>query len=185
MSGSVSRWTVGLGLCIAALAQCSMAEDFARASRSIDEMRGNCDHYALDVRKELAAMESIPQKLTALTSRGTAPPMSPIGQSLLVTLHKSNQVMLAATPKHSGPYVGLLAFSVPTDGNYRISVGSAVWIEVVDGQTREEPAKFEMQTGCTTLFKTIQYRLEKGAGYWLELSGSTSTVTILLSPEKR
>ena len=76
------------------------------ASRPIDEMRGNCDDYALDVRKELATMEGIPGKLTALTSRGAAPPMSPIGQSLLVTLHNTVQVTLAATPKHGGPYAG-------------------------------------------------------------------------------
>jgi len=157
----------------------------AQASRPIDEMRGSCDDYALNVRKELATMEGVPRKLTALPSRETAPPMSPIGQLLLVTLHNTEKIMLAATPKQSGPYSGLLAFSVPTDGNYRISAGAAVWIEVVHGQARVEPTQFEMQTGCATLFKTIQYRLKKGVGYWIELSGNMTAVTLLLSSETR
>jgi hypothetical protein len=185
MSGPVSSWMVGLGLCAAALAQCSIREASAQASRPVDEMRGNCNAYALDVRKELAAMADILGKLTALTSRGTAPPMIPIGQSLLVTLHHTDQVTLVVTPKRSGPYAGLLAFSVPADGRYRISAGSAVWIDVVEGQVREEPTQFEMQTGCVTLFKTIQYRLKKGADYWIELSGNTAAVTLLLSSETR
>jgi hypothetical protein len=157
----------------------------AQASRPIDEMRGDCSQYALDVRKELAAMEGTPKKLTALTSRRAAPPMSPIGQSLLVTLHNTNQVTLAATPKHSSPSAGLLAFSVPADGLYRINAGSAVWIEVTDERTRREPTQFEMQTGCAILFKTIQYRLKRDVSYWLELSGNMPTATIILSPETR
>ena len=185
MSRSILRWTIGLGLCIAALAPGSMRDASAQVSRPIDEMRGDCSQYALDVRKELAAMEGTPKKLTALTGRGIAPAMSPIGQSLLVVLHHIDKIVLAATPKHSSPYAGLLAFSVPADGLYRISAGSAVWIEVMDGRTRQEPTQFEMQTGCTALFKTIQYQLKKGATYWLQLSGSTLTATIFLSSETR
>jgi hypothetical protein len=48
-----------------------------------------------------------------------------------------------------------------------------------------EPTQFEMQTGCATLFKTIQYRLKKGVGYWIELSGNMTAVTLLLSSETR
>lgn len=185
MSGSVSRWIVGLGLCIAALAQGSMTEGSAQASRSIEEMRGNCDHYALDVRKELAAMAGVPRNLTALTERGAAPPISPSWQSLLVILHHREAVTFATTPKLAGPNAGLVALSVPKDEPYRISAGSAVWIEVVHGQEGVEPTQFEMQTGCATLFKTIQYRLKKDVSYWLDLSGNMPTATIILSPETR
>ena len=185
MSGPGSSWMVGLGWCIAALAQGSMTEGSAQASRPIEEMRGNCDHYALDVRKELAAMAGVPRNLTALTKHGAAPPISPSWQSLLVTLHHSEAITLVATPKRSGSNAGLVALSAPEDGSYRISAGSAVWIEVVHDQAGVEPTQFEMQTGCATLFKTIQYRLKKDVGYWLELSGNMSTATIILSPETR
>lgn len=185
MSEPGSRWMIGLGLCAVALALCSMTEDVAQASRPIEEMRGNCADYALDVRKELATMEGVPRTLTALTERGAASPISPSWQALLVTLQHRESVTLVATPKPEGPNAGLLAFSVPEDGPYRISVGPALWIEVVHGQARVEPTQFEMQTGCATLFKTIQYRLKKDVGYWLELSGNMSTATIVLSPETR
>ena len=177
------RWAFGTGLCLAVLAQCETI--MAQASRPIDEMRGNCDDYALDVRNELAAMAGVPRNLTALTERGAAPPISPSWQSLLVTLHHSEAVTLATIPKLAGPNAGLVALSVPEDGLYRISAGSAVWIEVVQGQAGVEPTQFEMQTGCATLFKTIQYRLKKDMGYWLELSGTTAAVTLLLSSETR
>ena len=182
---ALSRWTIGLGLCIAAFAQGSLREASAQASRPIDEMRGNCDHYALDVQKELAAMAGAPQNLTTLTERGAAPPISPNRQTLLVTLHHREAVTLVATPKLSSPNAGLVALSVPEDGLYRISAGAAVWIEVVHGQVRVEPTQFEMQTGCATLFKTIQYRLKKGVGYWIELSGNMTAVTLFLSSETR
>lgn len=183
MNIPLCRWAIGTGLCLAVLAQCETV--MAQASRPIEEMRGNCDHYALDVRKELAAMEGVPRNLTALTERGAAPPISPSRQSLLVTLQHRESVTLVATPKPEGPNAGLLALSVPEDGLYRISVGAAVWIEVVDGQAQVEPTQFEMQTGCATLFKTIQYRLKKDVSYWLELSGATSTATIVLSSETK
>ncbi|MEO8341246.1 MAG: hypothetical protein ABI604_16300 [Nitrospirota bacterium] len=178
MSRSISRWTIGLGLCVAALAQGSLREASAKASRPIDEMRGDCSQYGLNGQNELVMMEGVPEKLTALTSRGTPAPMSPIGQPPLVTLHHIDKIMSAAMPKHSGS-------SVPTDADYRISVGSAVWIEVVDGKARVEPTKFEMQTGCLPLFKTVQYRLKKEAAYWIELSGNMRAVTLLLSSETR
>ena len=43
-----------MGLCLVAVVQGETV--MAQASRPIDEMRGNCDHYALDVQTELAAM---------------------------------------------------------------------------------------------------------------------------------
>lgn len=185
MKNSISSWAIGTSLCLAVVAQCAVVTVMAQTSRPIEEMRGNCDDYALDVRSELAAMKGTPRKLSALTSRVTAPPISPMGQSLLVTLHHAEQVTHAVTPRRSGSYAGLLAFSVPADGDYRVSAGSALWIEVVEGHSRLEPIQFEMQMGCDKLFKTVQYRLTKDVGYWLELSGNTATASIVLSPETR
>ena len=79
---------------MAAFAQGSLREASAQTSRPIDEMRGNCDHYALDVQKELAAMANAPQDLTTLTERGAAPPISPNRQTLLVTQHHREAVTL-------------------------------------------------------------------------------------------
>jgi hypothetical protein len=42
-----------------------------------------------------------------------------------------------------------------------------------------------MQTGCPTLFKTIRYQLKRDEQYWLELSGNSAVVHILLSSERK
>jgi hypothetical protein len=163
----------------------STAAAALEASRPIEEMRGGCDHYALDVDTELAAMTSVPRKLTALAGRGPAPAIGPAWQPLTIRLQQADQVALAHTPKRPGPNAGLVALSVPDDGVYRVSVDSAAWIEIVHDDERVEPIQFEMQTGCPTLFKIIRYRLTRGGDYWLELSAGSPVVTMLFTAETR
>lgn len=185
MNRPLYRWRLGAGLTVAVALSGSTEAAALEASRPIEEMRGGCDHYALNVQRELAAMTSAPGKLTALAGRGTAPAIGPAWQPLTVSLQQTGQVALANTPKRPGPNAGLVAFTVPDDGVYRISADSAAWIEVVDDLARVEPFQFEMQTGCPILFKTIRYRLRRGVNYWLELSASSRAVTILFSSETR
>lgn len=162
-----------------------MEESAAQASRPIDEMRGGCAQYALDIREELAAMKEMPRRVTSLTERGVIPPIGPSRQPLSVTLHHSGSVALTTVPRREGPNAGLIPVVIPEDGRYRVSADSAIWIEVVRGSVRVEPVRFEMQTGCAALFKVVEYQLPQGVDYWIELSGNTSMVTILLSPEAK
>jgi len=173
------------GLCLTLLMLCLLPENPAQASRPIDEMRGTCAQYALDLRNELTAMAGMPLTVPSLPQRGTVSPETPGWRPLSVTLHHSEAVTLATIPKRQGANAGLIPVTIPEDGRYCISAGSAVWIEVVQGRMRIEPIRFEMQTGCAALFKTVEYQLKQGADYWIELSGNTSTVTLLLSPTTR
>jgi hypothetical protein len=41
-------------------------------------------------------------------------------------------------------------------------------------------SKFEMQTGCDKLVKSVAFRLEQDTDYWLQLSGSLAPEPMLL-----
>ena len=147
-------------------------------SHGLDRDLGGIKKRTLRPIPPLIPVPSLPQ-------RGTVSPETPGWRPLSVTLHHSEAVTLATIPKRQGANAGLIPVTIPEDGRYRISAGSAVWIEVVQGRMRIEPIRFEMQTGCAALFKTVEYQLKQGADYWIELSGNTSTVTLLLSPTTR
>ena len=151
------------------------------AHRPMEEMRGGCADYAMNVRAELAAMEQAPRPVKSLATREEAAPIMPGLQPISVTFLNAAGVSQTVTPKRSGPSAGLVPIAVPHDGHYRISADTALWIEVVAGQDRLEPQAFEMQTGCPTLFKTVIYEFKAGQRYWVELSGNVKTARILLS----
>lgn len=151
------------------------------AHRPMEEMRGGCADYAMDVRAELAAMEQAPRPVKSLATREELAPITPGLQPISITFLNADGVSQTVTPKRSGPSAGLLPVTVPRDGRYRISTGTALWIEVVAGQERLEPKAFEMQTGCPTLFKAVVYELKAGPRYWMELSGNVKTARVLLS----
>ncbi|TKB82161.1 MAG: hypothetical protein E8D45_00890 [Nitrospira sp.] len=151
------------------------------AHRPMEEMRGGCADYALNVRAELAAMEQASRPVKSLATREEVAPIMPGLQPISITFLNADGVSLTVTPKRSGSSAGLLPIAVPRDGRYRISADTALWIEVVAGQERLEPQAFEMQTGCSTLFKTVVYELKAGPRYWMELSGNVKTARVLLS----
>ena len=151
------------------------------AHRPMEEMRGGCADYAMNVRAELAAMEQAPRPMRSLSTREELPPITPGLQPISTTLSNADVVSRTVTPKRSGPFAGLLPMTVPRDGRYRIGTDRALWIEVVAGQARLEPLAFEMQTGCPTLFKAVVYELKAGPRYWLELSANVQTARVLLS----
>jgi hypothetical protein len=151
------------------------------AHRPIEEMRGSCADYAMNVRAELAAMDQAPRPMKSLSTREEVSPITPGLQPLAITFANADLISRTVTPKRSGPSAGLLPIAVSRDGRYRISADTALWIEVVASQERLEPQAFEMQTGCPTLFKAVVYELKAGQRYWVELSGNVKTARILLS----
>lgn len=151
------------------------------AHRPMEEMRGGCADYAMNVRAELAAMEQAPRPVKSLATREEVAPIMPGLQPLSATLLHADGVAHTVTPKRSGPFAGLVPVAVPHDGRYRISTDAALWIEVVTGAERLAPQAFEMQSACPTLFKTVEYQLKADRRYWVELSGNVKTARILLS----
>jgi hypothetical protein len=75
--------------------------------------------------------------------------------------------------------------SVPADGTYRVSAGSRVWIDVVEGTRPVPSAKFEGHSGCAKVHKTVAFPLKASLAYLVQISGSEKAgVSILLTPDR-
>lgn len=148
-----------------------------------------CAKLPAELKAVVAAMDGPGKKLDALMKRGEMAALSPVLQRLDVTLHPTEHVSLMATPKSEkkaeGPtFAGLLAFSVPRDGEYRVSVDSALWIDVLDGDKVLERTKLNRRMQCGRVHKSLGFALKAGVNYWLQLSSSkVPEVRVVLTSE--
>jgi len=136
-----------------------------------------CAQLPSELKAVVAAMDGPGKKLPALAGRSDMTPLAPAAQRLDVTLQPSERVSLAATSKtekkgEGQTFAGLLAFSVPQDGNYRVSADSTVWIDVLDGDRVVERTKLDRRMQCGHVHKSLGFTLKTGVNYWLQLSSS-------------
>jgi hypothetical protein len=114
----------------------------------------------------------------------------PAIQRLDVALHPADEVSLAAmrgrttsgrSHQWADTYAGLLPFTVPTDGVYRISASSRTWIDVLEsGQAVARVRPDHRLHRCGQVHKSVEFPLKKGNSYWLEVSGSDNPVISLV-----
>ncbi len=136
-----------------------------------------CATLPQDLKAVVAAMDASGEKLDALVKRGEMTVLSPALQRLDVALHPTDHVSLTAMPKtekkaEGQTFAGLLAFSVPRDGDYRVSADTTVWIDVLDGDRALERTKLNRRMQCGHVHKSLGFTLKAGVTYWLQLSGS-------------
>ena len=137
------------------------------------------------------AMSKPGENVRALAARDKLTPLIPMVQRVDVTLLPVGEVSLKEVRSRrmdgsSGPFAGLLAFMVPRDGVYRISLGARTWITVLESE-REVPRVRPVHRlhRCGRIHKSNEFELKKGNMYWIELSGSdVPTIPLLISPEE-
>lgn len=137
------------------------------------------------------AMDEPGQNMRALAARDKRMPLIPMVQRVNVTLLPVGEVSLKEVRSRrmdgsGGPFAGLLAFVVPRDGVYRISLGARTWITVLESE-REVPRVRPVHRlhRCGRIHKSNEFELKKGSMYWIELSGSeVPTIPLLISPEE-
>ena len=148
-----------------------------------------CAKLPQDLKAVVAAMDGSGRKLESLATRSEMSPLAPALQRLDVALHPADRVSLTATPKtekkaEGQTFAGFLAFSVPHDGNYRVSADTAAWIDVLDGDRVLERTKLNRRVQCGRVHKSIGFALKAGVTYWLQLSGSkTREVQLMITSE--
>lgn len=132
-------------------------------------------------------MEGPALTLAALADRGAMASLSPALQALSVVLHPAERVHIPVVPKSGGEpqeaYAGLLVFSVPKDGAYRISSNSPILFKVVGSRGTVGSHAFEIRSGCGKIFKSFTFQLQAGATYWLELAANIREAKVVISPE--
>lgn len=154
----------------------------AETSRPMSEMHGACGAFETNLASELKAWD---QKEINLTQG--ADQKIPLGEKAKIQLSSEDKVKLVAPPEKSFPvkdsrYAGLLKFSVKEDGDYRVSLGAKLWLDVIPVRTKKplEAVSFEMQTKCDKIFKTVLFKLEKNQEYFVQLSSSKAPEVDLL-----
>lgn len=152
--------------------------------RPMDEMHGGCASFQMDLRREMEVLGRAAQRLAAWPTQRHHASQLAVWSPVTITLLPFDQAALSAVPKRPGAYAGLIPFVVRKSGQYRISAGTPVWVEVIANGHRVQPVEFEMQSQCAVLFKTVVYALAADVPYWLELSGVTQDVRILLSEHR-
>lgn len=151
------------------------APAFAQDPMAADQA-GGCDGFSRDVSRELALLGG---KLLGIdadsdASRHTARIDADVAYT--VRLAPQSDVTLTIPPRKTWPdaghFSGLLTFQVPTNGRYRVSVSSRMWIEVVDAGVALPTLDFEGGHTCPRLRKTVEFELASGRDLRLQLSGS-------------
>ena len=87
---------------------------------------------------------------------------------------------LAASPRKpmpgEGAHAGLLAFRVPADGRYRVSITSGHWIDVVDAGAVVPSLAFQGHAeagGCPLVHKIVEFQLRAGRELLLQFAGAS------------
>ena len=147
-----------------------------------------CAKLPAELKLVVAAMDGPGKKLDAMMKRGEMTALSPALQRLDVVLHPSDHILLTAPAKseqksEGQTFAGYVAFSVPHDGEYRVSVDTTVWIDVLDGDKIVERTKLNRRMQCGHVHKSLGFTLNTGVNYWLQLSSSKAPeVHLVLTP---
>ncbi|MGD0502227.1 MAG: hypothetical protein ABSD02_05765 [Steroidobacteraceae bacterium] len=144
-----------------------------------------CGRYKWDITRERALFAAAASPVAA-TKDGRSPPSIATDRAYRVQLVPAAQVAFPAAPGKASPvegsYSGVLAFTVPLAGSYRVAVDLPMWIDVVADSRLVPAADYEGQHGCDAPRKIVQFSLEANKALILQLSGvseAAARVTIV------
>jgi molybdate transport system substrate-binding protein len=142
-----------------------------------------CNGFTWDVARERAVMKQIPRAVAAALRAGAG--VSQIEPEKLYEVKLADQstvsfVLKPGKPTASdGTYAGLVRFRVEKGGNYRVSISSGHWIDMVDGTHLVSSKDFQGQHGCARPHKIVEYELPAGRDLTLQFSGATDAQAIV------
>lgn len=153
--------------------------------RSMDDMRGGCDDYQWNMKEEFRIADEPGEPITAYSKVPSNAATAPINRKLEAELFPTGAVKFIVEPERRGKrpdeFAGLIRFVVPESGFYRVSTGTAFWVEVVDSDgNRIRAPKFEMQSQCNKVFKSAAFPLKANSSYWLQMSASRGKEVYLI-----
>jgi hypothetical protein len=165
-----------LGLGYAALAAPAFADD-----------ADACSHFSWDVSHELTVMKQTATPVTAATRPGKQAPLIQIDALYELKLSPQTGVSYSVKPakptSNDGAQGGLVRFHVERAGVYRVSITSAHWIDVVDGEQLVKSKDFSGSHECARPHKIVEFELPANKDLVLQFSGSTdASVTTAITP---
>ena len=165
------------------MASAAMADDVPVAA---DALPPECATFSWDVSNELAALQS--SSTAGVAGRGGADEVRiGLGKRHDVRLHPQHEVTLAARPAKpmldDAATAGLLHFTVPADGRYRVAITTGHWIDVVDAGEVVASVDFQGRRGCPLVHKIVEFELEAGRDLVLQFAGgSVDEAGVVITP---
>lgn len=105
-----------------------------------------------------------------------------VGSAARLTLLPTPDVRYPHRPEKPGgsvSYGGLVRIDVPTAGTYRVALGSAAWVDLVQGGTAAASVNHGHGPDCTGIRKMVDYQLQPGR-YTLQISANGEQVITVL-----
>lgn len=154
---------------------CSSKQMRTQEHRPFSEMKGGCENYALDLKRDLSLWD---ESVVTLPANLETKPL-PMERRVELELGSQAETEFLIKPEktfdmESPAFAGVIKFAPPESGVYRISMGERVWLDVIELQTMKsvQANRFEMQTKCPKIFKTVEFVLDSGKEYALQISSS-------------
>lgn len=100
-----------------------------------------------------------------------------VGRAANVSLHPAKHLSLAPPPEKAAATDsngGTLAVSIATAGTYRLALGGAAWVDVVQDGRSVASSAHAHGPKCTGVRKMVDFKLSPGT-YAIQLSGSATT----------
>lgn len=148
---------------------------------------GGCNAYDMDVSAETTLLGKPHAEITAAITSGARMPMLATGKAYTLELKPQAEVRFVAPPARrmlpEGAYAGMARFTVDAPGTWRINLGYNSWVDVVaaDGSFAQS-SRFTGHADCAVLRKLVEFLLEPGVHYTLQLSGGTQpTAPVLIT----
>ncbi|MCC6202738.1 MAG: hypothetical protein IT494_06995 [Gammaproteobacteria bacterium] len=144
-----------------------------------------CDDFTWPVAQEREIFAGNGVAVTAGLDAGAAPALA-VARLYTVQLAEQPAVQFAAEPGkqrlNDGAHAGLVRFTVPQPGRYRVAAGSAVWIDLVSDNQLLSSRDFRGVQGCQAPHKIVEYDLPQAGSYLLQLSASApQSVSVALT----
>jgi hypothetical protein len=140
------------------------------------DLPANCRSAGWDMTREVSLFKSTAENVPAGASEANLPPLE-LDVLYVLKLRPQTEVKyLQASDKKSlvqSPLGGLAAFSVKSDGQYRITVDAPLWIDVVGPGGTIAPSTYMGWHECRLFRKSVEYALRGGQSYLLQLSEAT------------
>lgn len=104
-----------------------------------------------------------------------------VGQGVRATLLPVGRVTYPVAPARAGPgaHGGLLAVDVSRAGRYRVALGAAAWIDMVQGGRALSSVGHGHGPACTGIRKIVDFDLRPGR-HVLEIAGAPDAVITVL-----
>ena len=155
------------------------------AQRDQNAMQGDCTTFGWNLKAELDAMKGAATAVNAAAKPDGIPELK-LGANSKINLQPQPSVTYAMKPERdrgsATTFAGLIGFTVPDDGVYRISMTANNWTDVIVGGKYGVSKAFELAAKCDMVYKSVAYEFKKGDTLTIQISGSTpQTVGFIVS----